>query len=62
MHWATNLNAFKNEVLKMPGVLSATVSAYLPVSNSSRSDNTYSKEAVMDSKSGIDMQTWESGL
>jgi putative ABC transport system permease protein len=53
-----NLDAFKNEVLQMPGVLSGTVSAYLPVSNSSRSDNTYSKEAVMDAKSGIDMQTW----
>ncbi|MDP4262376.1 MAG: ABC transporter permease [Bacteroidota bacterium] len=53
-----NINAFKNEVLQMPGVLDGTVSAYLPVANSSRNDNTYSKEAVMDSKSGIDMQTW----
>jgi putative ABC transport system permease protein len=53
-----NLTAFKNDVLQMPGVLSGTVSSYLPVSASSRSDNTYSKEAIMDSKSGIDMQTW----
>jgi putative ABC transport system permease protein len=42
----------------MSGVKSGTVSSYLPVTNSSRSDNTYSKEAVMDLKNGIDMQTW----
>ncbi|QEC65979.1 FtsX-like permease family protein [Panacibacter ginsenosidivorans] len=53
-----NVQAFKNDVLAMNGVSSATVSAYLPVTNSSRSDNTYSKEAVMDFKNGIDMQTW----
>jgi putative ABC transport system permease protein len=29
------------------------------VENSSRSDNTYSKEAVMDSKTGLNMQTWD---
>lgn len=54
----TNTTPFKNEVLKMPGVVSGTLSAYLPVSNSSRSDNTYSKTAVMDSKNGFDMQNW----
>lgn len=53
-----NVQAFKNEVLAMKGVSSGTVSSYLPVTSSSRSDNTYSKEAVMDIKSGIDMQTW----
>ena len=53
-----NVQAFKNEVLAMPGVISGTISSYLPVTNSSRSDNTYSKEAVMDTKNGIDMQTW----
>jgi len=45
-------------VLAMKGVSSGTLSAFIPVTNSSRSDNTYSKEAVMDVKSGIDMQTW----
>jgi putative ABC transport system permease protein len=54
----TNTTPFKNEVLKMPGVVSGTVSGFLPVSNSFRSDNTYSKEAVMDSKNGFDMQNW----
>ena len=53
-----NVQAFKNDVLAMQGVSSGTLSSYLPVTNSSRSDNTYSREAVMDTKSGIDMQTW----
>lgn len=54
-----NVQAFKNDVLAMQGVSSGTLSSYLPVTNSSRSDNSYSKEAVMDTKSGIDMQTWK---
>ena len=53
-----NAQAFKNDVLAMESVSSGTLSAYLPVSNSSRSDNSYSKEAVMNTQSGIDMQTW----
>src|SRR6185436_7124543 len=43
---------FMNEVLKMKGVISGSFSGYLPVA-SSRSDNTFSKEAVMDSKNGF---------
>ncbi|MEO6000910.1 MAG: ABC transporter permease [Chitinophagaceae bacterium] len=51
--------AFKNSILQMNGVLSGTLSSYLPVSNSSRSDNTYFKEPVPDLKTGgIDMQSW----
>lgn len=53
-----NVEVFKNEVLNMQGVSSGTISSFLPVSNSSRNDNTYSKEAVMDTKNAIDMQTW----
>ena len=53
-----NVNAFKNEVLQMPGVVSGTMSGYLPVSNTYRSDNTYSTEAVMNSKNALDMQNW----
>jgi putative ABC transport system permease protein len=49
---------FKEEVLKVSGVESGTLSSYLPVSSSSRSDNTYSKEATMDPASGLNMQTW----
>ncbi|HQW83357.1 MAG TPA: ABC transporter permease [Ferruginibacter sp.] len=54
-----NVQAFKNDVLAMQGVSSGTLSSYLPVTNSSRSDYSFSKEAVMDTKSGIDMQTWQ---
>jgi len=53
-----NVAPFKNEVLQMPGVESGTISGYLPVSNSSRSDNTFSKESVMTSTNGFDMQNW----
>ncbi len=49
--------AFKNEVLNLPGVTSGTMSAYLPVV-SSRSDNSYSKDAVMDPQNALSMQTW----
>lgn len=54
-----NVDAFKNDVLQLPGVESGTLSSYLPVSNSSRSDNTYSSTPVMDSKTGLNMQAWE---
>lgn len=53
-----NAEVFKNDVLAMQGVSSGTLSSYLPVSNSSRSDNSYSTEAVMSTKTGIDMQAW----
>lgn len=58
--WALNKNdeAFKNEVLKLPGVESATMSGYIPV-NSSRSDNTYSRDATMNQKNALSMQTWK---
>ena len=51
--------AFKNSVLQMNGVLSGTLSSYLPVTNSSRSDNTYFKDPAMDIKDGLDMQSWQ---
>ncbi len=53
-----NTEAFKNEVLKFPGVTGSAYAGYLPVSSSSRTDNSYSKEAVMDSKNSLNMQTW----
>lgn len=53
-----NVQPFKNEVLSLPGVTGATVSGFLPVSASSRNDNTFSKEAIMDSKNGFNMQQW----
>ena len=53
-----NVESFKNELLKIPGVSKGTVSDYLPVP-SGRSDNAFSKEAVMDAKNGFNMQVWE---
>jgi putative ABC transport system permease protein len=50
--------AFSAEISGYSGINSATLSSFLPVESSSRSDNTYSKEAVLDAKSGINMQTW----
>ncbi|MBZ9731142.1 ABC transporter permease [Salegentibacter sp. JZCK2] len=49
---------FKNEVLEMTGIKNGTLSGYLPVSGSSRSDNTFSKEAVMSTESSFGMQQW----
>lgn len=54
----SNTDAFKNEIAKMSGVKAASFAGYLPVSNSSRSDNTFSTEAVMDEKNGFNMQVW----
>ena len=53
-----NATAFKNEISKLAGVNSATFANYLPVANSSRNDNTYSREAVMDIKNSLSAQNW----
>ena len=53
-----NSDAFKNEVLQMNGVVSGTMSAFLPVDNSSRNDNSYFKDATIDVKNGLNMQCW----
>ena len=53
-----NYKAFRNEVEKIPGVKASAQAAYLPVSSSSRSSNTFFKEAVMDIKGGFNMQQW----
>ncbi len=54
-----NIDAFKNNLLIQPGVKSATVSSFLPVTNSSRSDQSYSTAPVMTAESGFDMQSWQ---
>jgi len=53
-----NLNAYKTELLKYPGVLLATVSNFLPVEGTSRSDQSFSKSLPMTATNGFDMQTW----
>lgn len=50
--------AFRNEVAKLSGVKASSFAGYLPVNNSSRSDNTWSTESVMNEKSGFNMQNW----
>lgn len=50
--------AFKNEVLALPGIVNGTLSGYLPVP-SNRSDYSFSKEAVMDTHNGFNMQVWQ---
>jgi len=54
-----NQEAFKNDILQLAGVKHGSQSQYLPVSNSSRNDNTFSKEAFMTEKNGINMQVWK---
>jgi putative ABC transport system permease protein len=50
--------AFKTEMSKLSGVKSSSFAGFLPVSNSSRNDNTWSTEAVMNEKNGFNMQNW----
>lgn len=50
--------SFRDEVAKISGVKSASFAGYLPVSNSSRTDNTWSTDAVMNEKNGFNMQNW----
>lgn len=50
--------SFREEMLALPGVNKGTISGYLPISNSNRRDNTFSKESVMSSTNSISMQTW----
>jgi putative ABC transport system permease protein len=44
--------------MKFPEVTNATYSSYLPVTSSSRSDYSFSKEAVMTPENGFNMQQW----
>ncbi len=50
--------SFKAEVSKLSSVKAASFAGFLPVSNSSRNDNTWSTEAVMNEKNGFNMQNW----
>ncbi|MEJ7589633.1 MAG: ABC transporter permease, partial [Ferruginibacter sp.] len=50
--------AFKNEIAKLSGVKSASFSGYLPVGNSSRNNNSYCAQPVMDATNTFNMQTW----
>ena len=49
---------FRNEVSKLAGVKASSFGGFLPVSTSSRNDQTFSTDAVMNEKNVIDMQIW----
>jgi len=51
------IQTFKNEVTRMPGVVSGTVSGYLPVP-SERSNFPFFPEGQLDSKKAVSMQDW----
>lgn len=50
--------SLKNEIEQLAEIKSASFAGYLPVSNSSRSDTTFSTEAVMTQSNGFNMQFW----
>jgi putative ABC transport system permease protein len=54
-----NNDVFKEEVKKIAGVKNAAFAGFLPVSNSSRSDNAFSTEAVFTAQNGFSMQIWD---
>ena len=51
-------NTFKNELNQLPGVTSATMTGFIPVSNN-RSTSIYFKDATLDQKNSIFPQSWE---
>lgn len=53
------VQTFKNEILEMPGVQSGTLSSYLPISSSSRSDDVFSKGRMMTTENAFGMQRWK---
>ncbi|TMI65416.1 MAG: FtsX-like permease family protein [Bacteroidetes bacterium] len=53
-----NAIPFKEEIKKMAGVKSGTFAGFIPISGYARNDNSFSKEAVMDSKNSLNMQVW----
>ncbi len=52
-----NVDAYKQILLKQPGVISGTLSGFLPTP-SNRSDNIYSRTPAIDVKNGFGMQQW----
>ncbi|MFT4024640.1 MAG: ABC transporter permease [Flavihumibacter sp.] len=53
-----NMKFFRDEIARQSGVQSATISSFLPVSNSSRSDDSFFSQPIADAKNGIQMQNW----
>lgn len=53
-----NVDAFKNEMLKVPGVISGTISAFLPIPSERNFSAFYTGTSVV-SESGLTMQRWK---
>jgi len=53
-----NLDAFKQEVLGLSAVKSATISSFMPTP-STRSNSSFFRETAMDQQYAIQMQTWD---
>lgn len=52
------MDAFKNEVLKIPTVENVTMSRYFPTP-SNRSDNSFFQEGKMEQENAVQMQRWQ---
>ncbi len=52
------VRAFRDEVLKDPAILSASISGFLPVSNSNRNNTTYWKKGNRSPETSVNMQSW----
>jgi putative ABC transport system permease protein len=50
--------SFRDELIKNPMIQSGTISGFLPVSNSSRSNNTFWTKGQMTMDNSVNMQTW----
>jgi putative ABC transport system permease protein len=59
MALGNNTKTFMQQVSGLTGIKDATYAGFLPVTNSARTDNSFSKEAVMDAKNGLLMQMWD---
>ncbi|OQP65609.1 ABC transporter permease [Niastella populi] len=52
------VKAFREEIVKLPGVDNATISGYLPT-NSWRNDNPVFADPTLDQRRAVSMQTWD---
>ena len=52
-------DAFKQEALRLPGVLGGTTSSYLPVSPSDRNSWNFSKDPVSSASNNFNTQVWD---
>ncbi len=55
---ASQAKSYRDEVLKDPALVSATLSGYLPVSNTNRSNTTFWKKGDRSPDASVNMQTW----